>query len=122
MPLAQIHAMTARAVSIFSLLITLFAIFRLIRNAPLGSDFWGAVVIGEGLIVIQSILGVILLIQGLMPARIIHLLYGGLNLLAWPAAYSYTRGQDSRRETIIWALVSAFLFGLSLRAAGTGGM
>jgi len=120
MPLAQIHAMTARAVSIFTLLITLFAVFRLIRNAPLGSDFWGAVVIGEGLILIQTILGVVLLIQGAVPGRIIHYLYGALNLLAWPAAYSYSRGQESRRETIIWVLVSAFLFGLSLRAAGTG--
>jgi hypothetical protein len=120
MPLAQVHAMTARAVSIFTLLVTLFAIFRLIRSVPLGSDFWGAVVIGEGLIVVQSILGVILLIQGAAPGRIIHYLYGALNLLAWPAAYTYSRGQDSRRETVIWVLVSAFLFGLSLRAAGTG--
>ena len=61
-PLAEVHTLIARAVSIFTLLVTLFAVFRLIWNAPLGSDFWGAVVIGEGLIVIQAIVGVILLI------------------------------------------------------------
>jgi hypothetical protein len=119
-PLAEVHTLIARAVSIFTLLVTLFAVFRLIRNAPLGSDFWGAVVIGEGLIVVQAIVGVILLIQGAVPGRVIHYLYGVLTVLAWPAAYTYSREQDIRRETITWVLVSAFLFGLSLRAAGTG--
>ena len=122
MDLPTIHLIVARGFSAFTLIVTLLAAYRLIRRERLGPDFWGAVVIGEGLVAVQAILGVVLLIMGGQPGRgEIHYLYGALTLLAWPAAWSYARHQESR-ETLIWMLVSAFLFALSIRAMTTGGV
>jgi heme A synthase len=120
MDLPALHTIVARAFSAFTLIVTLLAAYRLIRRERLGPDFWGAVVIGEGLVALQAILGIALLVMGGQPARgEIHYLYGVLTLLSWPAAWSYARNQEDR-ETLIWMLVSAFLFALSLRATLTG--
>jgi hypothetical protein len=118
--MVQFHNILSNAVSLFTLAVTLLALYRLLRHEGLGSDFWGTVVIGEGLIVVQALVGGILLFSGYQPPRLIHYLYGALNVLTWPATYTYTQGQDDRRQALIWTLVSAFLFGLSLRARTTG--
>jgi hypothetical protein len=120
MPLTQVHGIVANAFSIFALVVTLLAAFQLIRRQPLGGNFWGAVMIGEGLVIVQAILGIVLLIKGGQPGRGIHFLYGALSVLAWPAAYAYSQGQNENRATLVWTLVGAFLFGLSMRAVATG--
>jgi heme A synthase len=116
----QFHNILSTAISLFTLAVTLLALFRLLRREGLGSDFWGTVVIGEGLIVVQVVLGGILFFTGNEQPRLIHYLYGALNALAWPATYAYAHDQDDRRQALIWTLVSVFLFGLSLRARSTG--
>lgn len=119
MDLKTIHGFLSNAVTIFTALVTLFALLRFFQKQALGGDFWGTVVIGEGLIVVQGLLGIIMLIQGLFPGQWVHILYGAVAMLTWPAAYAYTRNQSQERETLIWLLVSAFLFGISLRARAT---
>lgn len=122
MSLTQLHEFLSTSVSIFTFLIAAFALWRYIRKEGLGGDFWGAVAIGEGLIVVEGAVGGILYLGGARPAReAIHLLYGVLALMIWPAAYGFTRKMDSRQENLTWLLVSAFLFGISLRARLTGG-
>ncbi len=120
MSIPQIHAAVANAISIFTLLVTLLALWKVIRRQGLGPDFWGAVIIGEGLILIQAIVGIILWIMGLPPGRQIHFLYGPLVALTWPAIWAYTRNLKPEREALWWMLGSAFLFFLSLRASSTG--
>ncbi len=120
MSLSQLHRLIATAFSIFALVVTLLAAYRLIRRQALSGDFWGAVVIGEGLVLLQAILGLILLIGGRQPGRGIHFLYGALTVLVWPITYTYSQTQDEHRTALVWTLASAFLFGLSIRAIGTG--
>src|SRR5678815_4504899 len=118
--MVQFHNILSNAVSLFTLAVTLMALYRLLRREGLGSDFWGTVVIGEVLIVVQAILGAVLFFTAHQAPQTLHYLYGALNVFTWPAAYSYTLNQDDRRQTLIWTLVSVFLFGLSLRARVTG--
>lgn len=121
MTLNEIHGLLGNALTIFSALIALWALLHALRGREIGGDFWGAVAIGEGLIVLQALVGGILLLQGAVPARTVHFLYGGLTLLTWPAVFAFTRGDTTRRAAIIWVLASAFLFGISLRAMMTAG-
>ena len=107
-------------VPIYILIVGLYALFHLMRRKPLEGDFWGMVVIGEGLILVQAIVGMVMFITGISPGRDMHFLYGALIPLLWPAAFGYTRNQSQQRETLIWGLISLFMFGLALRAMSTG--
>lgn len=120
MSLPQLHGLIANSITVFTLLVTLLAAWKVIRKQPLGPDFWGAVIIGEGLILIQAVIGIILTIMRLPPGSNMHFLYGPLVALTWPVLYSYTHSQDERRQAIWWLIGSAFLFALSIRTIGTG--
>jgi hypothetical protein len=120
MSLPQLHSIVSTACAIFALIIGLWALLLYLRNSSLGSDFFGAVVVGELLMVGQALIGVVLLFTGLVPGRPIHYLYGAVTVLTWPAAYTYLRDQPERRAHMWWMLVSLFLFGITLRARGTG--
>ncbi len=120
MSLNRVHALLGNAFSYFALAIAVWGLFHLIRRREIGGDFWGAVAIGEGLAVLQALVGIVMLIQGLMPPRLLHFLYGALTALTWPAVFAFTRGDTGRRSVLAWTLASAALFGLALRAIVTG--
>jgi hypothetical protein len=119
MSVPQLHNIVATACSIYALIIGLWALFTFLRKTGLSGEFFGAVVIGEILMVAQAVLGGILLLQGLVPARPIHYLYGAVAVLTWPATYTYLREQPERRAHMWWMIVSLFLFGITLRAGST---
>ena len=120
MNLVSIHGFVANAVNIFTFIVAIYAAIQYFRRKELSSDFWGTVAIGEGLMLIQAVLGIILLIEGLFPAQWVHILYGATTALTWPVTYTYTRGkQPPAREALIWMIVSALLFGVTLRARAT---
>jgi hypothetical protein len=92
--------------------------FALLRG--LTSNYLGALVIGEILVVLQGVLGLLLVITGHWPADALHFLYGVVIVLSWPGVYAYTHGETTRREMGIYAIVSFFVFGLAVRALMTG--
>jgi len=103
----------------FAILIALWSFLHIYQRRELEGGFWGAVVIGEILIVLQAILGFIMMAQGGVPARGVHLLYGILAILTWPAVFAFSRGGTGRKEAVYWGLVSLFLFGIASRAVMT---
>lgn len=121
MTLPDIHSLLGTAFMYFTLFIAVWALYHLIGGREIGGDFWGAVAIGEGLIALQTVVGVILLLRGAMPLRTIHFLYGGVALITWPAVFAFTRGDTTRRAALFWLLFSLFLFGIALRAMSTAG-
>jgi hypothetical protein len=105
----------------FALAMGLWGMVAYVRRQPLGPNYWGALVIGEVVSVLQATLGVIQLLGGGSPARWIHFLYGSLAVVIWPATFGYLRGQrESRTESLTFGLVSLFLFGIAFRALTTG--
>ncbi len=119
MSLAQLHTLAGNAFLYFTAIIAIWALIHYVQRRELGSDFWGAVVIGEGLIAAQALLGLIMLVQGAQPARWVHILYGVVSLITWPSVFAITRGGTGRREALYWMLASVFLFGITLRAIST---
>ena len=104
----------------FILVIALWALLNFARKQGLSPSYWGALVVGEVLLAVQGFLGLLIYLQGNRPPRVVHYLYGVFILLVWPGLFAYTQGQDTRREALLYGLVSLFLFGVSLRAIGTG--
>jgi len=122
MSITFIHGRLANTVILYCLALSLWAFWRFFRKQKVDSSYWGALVIGEILILIQGALGAYMwLFTALRPARGLHLLYGIVSFLTSPAVYAFTRGRDDRRDMLIYGASMLFLFGISLRALTTGG-
>ena len=119
MSLADIHGRLANTALLYVGLMAIWSLWRFIRKQGVSSNYWGAIIIGEILIFVQGALGMYLWIIGERPGRSIHLLYGIVAALTIPAVYSFTRGKQERRETLIYGLALLFLVGILLRAIGT---
>lgn len=117
--MALLHDRLAVTVTLFTLLAGLWGLVAALRRRPVEPAFWGIAGVGEVLILLQSLLGVLLYTGGERPARGIHILYGAVTALALPALYAITRGRDDRRAQWMYALLFFLLTALSLRAAAT---
>jgi hypothetical protein len=120
--LAFIHERLSITVLLFLLAVGLWALWSSLRGEGVGGSLWGALAVGEILILVEGLLGAGLFLAGHRPARTgIHILYGVFMAIALPGVFSFTRGRPSRHEALIYALVAFFLAGVSLRARITGG-
>lgn len=119
--LSSIHELLSRSIILFALVMGAWAAVNFFRGKGIDSNYWGAIVIGEILFLAQGVLGIVMLILGLRPADLLHILYGVLVAFAWPGVYIYTQARQGRAESAIYAIVSFFMFGLAIRAIMTGG-
>jgi hypothetical protein len=120
MSLPQIHSALANACLIFSLIIAGYGFLLYFRQLGVDSNFWGTLAAGELLFLAQAVLGVLLYASGLrVPRTWVHALYGIVLVITLPGAYGLTRGRDSRREALIYAILGLFLAGITLRAMST---
>lgn len=116
-----IHERIALSVILYALVMGAWAALNFFRGKGIDSSYWGALVIGEILFLAQGVLGIVMLILGLRPADLLHLLYGVLVAFSWPGVYIYTQARQGRAEAGVYAIVSFFMFGLAIRAIMTGG-
>lgn len=121
MSLAVIHDRLAISAVLFAGVCAVWGFINYIRNQPITSGYWGALVICEGLMILQGILGIALAVQGNEPVRgIVHYLYGVTAVISLPAVYVFTGGRDTRRESMLYAIVCVWLLLIALRAVTTG--
>ena len=121
MLLINLHDRLANTAFLFVLIVALWALFNFVRGQGISPSYWGTLIIGEGLLLIQGLIGLAMFLQGARPPRLIHILYGIVVLLVWPGVYTYTQGRATRREALLYGVATLFMFGLLLRAIGTGG-
>jgi hypothetical protein len=120
---ALVHERLATTAAFYALALAVWAGFIAFRRRGLDSNYFGAVLIGEALLLAEALLGAwLLLAVGASPARGIHLLYGVLAVLVWPFLFTYTRSSSGAREAVLFAAGSLFLWGLLLRAASTAAL
>lgn len=119
--LVQIHSTLANTVWLFFLAVGVWGVIRAVRGYGVDGNYLGALAIGEGLYVLQGILGFVLWLEGGRPGRAgIHLLYGIFAMLFLPFMFGVLRGDDTNRGQWVYALATLFLFGVALRAISTG--
>ncbi len=109
------------AVIFFSFALGVWGTFAFLRGMGVTGSYFGALIIGEIFIIAQALIGVALIFTGRFPLDGLHLLYGIVIPLSWAAVYVYTRGAQTKREMIIYALMSFFVMGLAIRGIMTGG-
>jgi len=123
MTASDIHAVLANAAIMFSLILGLWGLWRFFRKEGLDSGYWGSLVIGEILVLLQGFLGAYLFfIAGRDLTRpAIHILYGVVAAILIPSTFAFTRGRESRKEMLIYGVVLLFLAAILVRAKMTGG-
>jgi hypothetical protein len=119
MPPTEIHARLANAALLYFIAVSLWGYWLFFRKQGISSSYWGALAIGEILLLLQSGLGLYLYLSSLRPDRWVHILYGVVSLLVIPGVYLYTRGRDDRPEGLIYATMILITAGLILRAITT---
>lgn len=121
MALGQIHGRLGFTALYFMVILALWGLWRYLRKQGVDSNYWGALVIGEVLILAQGLLGAYLWIIGARPDRSIHILYGIVTALIIPGVYAYTKGDEQRRVMLIYGsalIVSALLIVRAITTAG----
>lgn len=124
MSLDQIHVGLSNACLIFSLIVAGYGFLRYFRKQGVNGSFLGVIVVGELLYLGQVLVGVLLAFgDGPRPARLwVHVLYGIVLVIMYPAAYAFTRGREGKEEALTYAIVALFLAGIALRAVGTASL
>ena len=118
--LVFVHGRLALTAILYAAAMGAWAAWSYFRGQGVNSNYWGALVIGEIVMIGQGVLGIILVVTGHLPGDIIHFLYGVLVALSWPGVYVYTHARAGRSEAAIYAIISFFIFGLAVRAIMTG--
>ncbi|MCB9006450.1 MAG: hypothetical protein H6656_03595 [Ardenticatenaceae bacterium] len=108
----------------FFLAIGLWGLVRAIRGQAVDGSYLGAVAIGQGLFLVQALIGVLLWVNGRLSSLArpeVHVLYGAFVIVFLPFIYfTALRGDDSNRGQWVLAFSNLFLFGVALRLITTG--
>ncbi len=121
MSLVDIHSRLANTALYYAIILALWGLWRVIRKQGVGSNYWGALLIGEILIIVQSLLGAYLWLSGGRPGRSIHILYGIVAAIIIPGIYAYTKGDQDRRVMLIYGVALLAMVGIIIRAIMTAG-
>lgn len=121
MSLTQIHGALANTVMYYFVILAIWGLFRFFRKEGISSNYWGALAIGEILILSQGALGLYLWIGGARPERTLHFLYGIIGALVIPGLYLYTRGEERRQVMLVYGVSLLIAVALIVRATMTGG-
>lgn len=119
MSLTDVHGRLSNAVMIYMVILGVWGIYNFTRRRSVSEGYWGALVVGELLILAQGLLGGLLWAQGLRPDRGVHVLYGVVTALGIPAIYVYTQGREGRPENLAYGSTTLIVALLAFRAVAT---
>jgi hypothetical protein len=118
---AIIHARLANTALLYFGILFIWGLWQFFRKEELSSSYWGALVIGEILLLVQGALGIFLYTIGLQASRGgMHILYGVVGILGIPAVYVFTKGRNDRSVVLIYAAITFFCAIIFLRSMATG--
>jgi hypothetical protein len=118
MSIVEIHGRLGNTALFYAIILAVWALWRFFRRQGTDSNYWGALVIGELLLLVQGAIGGYIYLSGIgyLERQFMHILYGVVSLLVIPATFAFTRGDDSRRVMLIYGAAQLFLVGIILRA------
>jgi hypothetical protein len=109
MPFNDLHNVLFNAHILFSVFLGLWAAVMAARNESISGNFWGAVATSAILAGITLLVGIVMILQGLRPARLtIYILYMLWLVVIMPGLFTMLRGRDDRSAAIAFALLAFF--------------
>lgn len=114
------HDRLATTIILFFAIAGFWGLFEFARGGVLGGAISGILLIGQGLVLVQGLLGLVLFVWGDRPDDMVHLLYGFTAALILPFAWSYFRDRAPRQGLLIYSLIALFIVGLAIRGMTTG--
>lgn len=114
------HDRLATTMLLFFLAAGIWGLVEYVRGGSLSGNIAGALLLGQGLVMIQGGLGMVLFLFGNRPSDLVHLLYGFTAALVLPFVWSYLRNRAPRQGLLIYSLVALFIVGLAIRGMTTG--
>jgi len=115
----EAHRTLSTMVALYALLTGIWGLLNYLRRQPPDGNYNGALAIGVGLFVVEGLIGLILVLTGLQPARGLHFLYGVSIIVTIPGIFAFTRGSNTVRESLFYGLGMLFIWGLAQRAVET---
>ena len=116
----ELHRTVANALLLLMLLLGLWGLFTAAINRSPGGGFRATYVLSIGVFALQAAVGGALLIAGLRPRDMLHILYGIAPFLALGYAFSYSARLRPRNESLTLGIAALFTLGLIIRAFTTG--
>ncbi len=116
-----LHDRLATTVVLFFVVVGLWGLLEFARGGAIGGNIAGAFIIGQILILVQGLLGLVLLVWGDRPNQMLHILYGFTAALVLPFVWSYVRDRAPRQGLMLYSIVALFIVGLAIRGITTGG-
>lgn len=118
--IADLHGTLAQTVMYYFFVVGIWGIIEYVRGGELGGNIGGAFVIGQILVCVQVLLGIIILAGGYRVLST-HYLYGISAIISLPFAWSYMRSRHPRQALMVYSLVALWIFGLAIRGIVTAG-
>lgn len=115
-----LHDRLATTVILFFAIAGLWGLFEFARGGALSGSIVGILIIGQALVMVQGLLGVVLYVAGYRPSTIVHVLYGVTAVIVLPFLWSYVRDRAPRQGLLLYSLVALFIVGLAIRGMTTG--
>lgn len=119
----EIHTRLGNTAFYYAAIMAIWAIWRIIKKRGVDSNYWGALIIAEVLLLVQGALGTYLyFFTEFKLAQPIHTIYGIASALVLPLGFVITRGHQERRDMIIYGAAFLLLAVLTARALMTAGL
>lgn len=115
-----LHQGFSRVLLLYSALMAGYGLVLFLRGSNPSGGYLGALIIAEGVVIAQGIIGLLLRTQGTPPHDSLHYLYGVVAVLTLPSAYFLSSNGTERKDSLIFAAASLFLIGVAIRGVATG--
>lgn len=115
MGLNDVHNILFNAHILFSIALGIWSAATALRNQSISGNFFGAVATGAILAAVVTLVGFIMMLQGLRPERMgIYYLYMAWLVVIQPGLFTLLRGRDDRSAAIAFSVLSFFNAATSL--------
>ena len=119
--LVTFHGNFSRVVLIYGGLMAVWGLVLYVSGRNPSPSYLGSLVLAEGVVIFQAILGLVVFGEGNRPHDGLHFLYGVVLVLTLPVAYLYSARGTERRDSAIFGLAALFMVGIAIRAITTAG-